>query len=86
MEYKVSILEYLLASYKHLMATLQKDTAQVEKKWFQSWTVWFNVAILVLTSVNEFAKILPIPPEYVTLALTVGNLLLRIKTSLPVKF
>ena len=86
MEYKVSVLEYLLAPYKHLMTTLKNDSVAVEKKWYKSLTVWFNVAILILTSVNEFAKILPIPPEYVTLALTVGNLLLRIKTSLPVKF
>lgn len=68
------------------MAQDSIPTPAPEKKWFQSWTVWFNVAVLVLTSVNEFAKVLPIPAELVTLALTVGNLLLRIKTTLPVKF
>lgn len=59
---------------------------EVEKKWYKSLTIWFNVVIIVLASINEFAKIIPIPPEYVILAQTIGNLLLRIKTSLPVKF
>lgn len=56
------------------------------KPWYKSWTVWFNVAILILGTVNEFAKIIPISPEIVASAAALGNLLLRIKTVMPVKF
>lgn len=50
------------------------------KKWYQSWTVWFNVAMLAIDVTNQLAQIVPIPAGTVTALATVGNILLRLKT------
>lgn len=48
------------------------------KKWYKSWTVWFNLLVLALGSANDIAKIVPIPTDYAIKAVVLGNLLLRV--------
>ena len=55
------------------------------KKWYQSWTVWFNVALLVVDFVNSLAQIIPIPAGVLSYVVLVGNLLLRFKTTTALK-
>ena len=50
------------------------------KKWYQSWTVWFNLALFIVTTINELAKIVPIPASIIADVALVGNFLLRFKT------
>lgn len=50
------------------------------KKWYQSWTIWFNLVMLLVTFVTQLGTILPIPVTYIAAATTVGNLALRFKT------
>ena len=50
------------------------------KKWYQSWTIWFNIAMLVIATINELAKIVPISPVILGDITVLGNILLRFKT------
>ena len=54
------------------------------KAWYTSWTVWFNVALLIVTTINGLAQIVPISPTVIAYVAAVGNFLLRFKTLLPV--
>ena len=54
------------------------------KKWYKSWTIWANVALIVIDAVNQMAGIMPIPPAVITSIGVVGNILLRFKTDSPV--
>jgi len=56
------------------------------KKWYESWTVWFNIAILAIATINELAKIVPISAEVMGMVGVIGNLLLRIKTETGIYF
>ncbi|MEF3692227.1 MAG: hypothetical protein V3574_04215 [Candidatus Moraniibacteriota bacterium] len=56
------------------------------KKWYQSWTVWFNVAMLAVATINELAQIVPISAEFLSIVAVIGNLLLRIKTTQEIYF
>lgn len=51
------------------------------KKWYQSWTVWFNLALVAVDVINQLAQIVPIPPGFIALVGGFGNLLLRFKTT-----
>ena len=55
------------------------------KKWYNSWTIWFNLILLAVDVVNQLANIVPIPAGFITFVGTIGNLALRYKTSLPIK-
>lgn len=55
------------------------------KKWYKSWTIWFNVALVVIDFINALAQVIPIPPGILSAVGSVGNILLRFKTSLPIK-
>jgi hypothetical protein len=48
---------------------------------YKSWTLWFNLAMLVVTTMNELAKIVPISPEFMGYVTIAGNILLRFKTT-----
>jgi len=52
----------------------------MEKKWYKSWTLWFNVAVLMVTFITELGKIVPIPTEFLVAVTSIGNMLLRIRT------
>lgn len=55
------------------------------KKWYQSWTVWFNIALLAVDVINQLAQIVPIAPGFLSLVGVFGNLLLRFKTTSAIK-
>ena len=55
------------------------------KKWYQSWTVWFNLLLLLVDVVNQLNNIVPLPAGFLTLVGSLGNLFLRFKTALPIK-
>ncbi len=55
------------------------------KKWYQSWTVWFNLVLLLVETVNQLSGIVPIPAGFVAFIGVVGNLAFRFKTTLPIK-
>lgn len=52
----------------------------MEKKWYKSWTVWFNVAVLLVGFIGELSMVVPIPSEIMVAVAAFGNLLLRVKT------
>lgn len=51
------------------------------KKWYQSLTIWFNLALLLVDFINQLAQIIPIPPGIISFVALVGNFLLRLKTT-----
>ena len=58
----------------------------MQKKWYQSWTIWFNIIMLAIATVNDLAGIFPIPKEFLINLTIVGNILLRIKTTMGIIF
>lgn len=55
------------------------------KPWYQSTTIWFNVATGALEVVQYLSGAGIIPPGIGTIAVNVGNILLRVyKTSQPI--
>lgn len=56
------------------------------KKWYQSWTVWFNIGLLAVATINEVAQIIPMSAEFLSVVAVIGNLLLRIKTTSEIYF
>jgi len=57
----------------------------MEKKWYQSWTIWFNIIMLVLDFVNQLAQFIPMPAGVITAIGSIANILLRFKTITPIK-
>ncbi len=55
------------------------------KKWFLSKTLWFNLLTIALGVVDVVSGVYVINPEYIALINGVGNVLLRIVTTEPVK-
>lgn len=53
------------------------------KIWYKSWTIWFNLVVIVLDAINAVAGIIPIPAGVMSYVTTIGNLLLRFKTTKP---
>lgn len=51
------------------------------KKWYNSWTIWFNVAMITIDFVNSLAQFIPIPPGILSAIASFGNILLRFKTT-----
>ena len=51
------------------------------KKWYKSWTVWFNLALALIAFVQQVAVDVPLPPEFLVYLAVAGNFLLRFKTS-----
>lgn len=50
------------------------------KALMKSWTVWFNVLLILTEAVNQLSGVLALPPGWVLQVAALGNLLLRIKT------
>ena len=50
---------------------------QTIKVW-QSWTVWFNIAMLIVAFVPQVNAVFPLPAGFVEMVAMVGNLLLRV--------
>ena len=58
------------------------------KKWYQSKVFWFNLLGLLTSIFGEVTKIIPLSPTvitYFTLIMTVGNILLRFFTEVPIE-
>ena len=51
------------------------------KQWYQSWTIWFNIIIVIATTINELAQIVPIDPRLIEGVTLIGNVMLRFKTT-----
>lgn len=51
------------------------------KNWYESWTVWFNLALLAVSVIQQLSQIIPLPPQVLLDVAFVGNLLLRFKTT-----
>lgn len=51
------------------------------KKWYLSWTVWFNIALLAVEVAGQLNAIVPLPSEFMVAIAGIGNFLLRFKTS-----
>lgn len=55
------------------------------KYWYKSWTVWFNIILILTATVQEISKMVPLPPEFLVYITLLGNLILRIvKTKNPI--
>lgn len=52
-----------------------------KKVWYKSYTVWFNVALIVIGAITQLAEFIPIPPQVLVYVGMFGNLLLRLKTN-----
>lgn len=78
-------MDYSKYDLTHAVEDYQLNKINFMKKWYQSWTVWFNIAMLVITAVNEFNQIVPLPLEVMTFFTVCGNLLLRFKTVTGIK-
>lgn len=59
------------------MTTVVKNS----KSWWKSKTLWFNLIVLLMGSVQLYADTYPVPPEVLGLILGIGNLLLRFVTN-----
>lgn len=59
----------------------QNFKSMESKKWWQSWTIWFNILLAVGDFVNALMQIVPLPAGLVTYLGVIGNILLRLKTS-----
>jgi hypothetical protein len=57
----------------------------ITKKWYQSWTVWFNLIGIFVDAVNSVAQIVPIPAGFLTYVILLGNIALRLKTVTGIK-
>lgn len=55
------------------------------KKWYLSWTVWFNIALLAVATINQFNEIVPLSPVFLGYVGVIGNFLLRFKTTVGIK-
>ena len=51
------------------------------KPWFKSWTIWFNIVLLLVSLITGLADIIPLPAQFVAIIVLVGNLALRFKTT-----
>ena len=51
------------------------------KPWYFSWTIWFNVLILLLVFLNSVSAFIPFPTSFVMEMTALLNLLLRLKTT-----
>lgn len=60
---------------------LQINEDNIMKKWYKSWTIWFNLALLAVEVIGQINLIVPLPPELIVWAGLAGNFLLRFKTS-----
>jgi len=54
------------------------------KKWYESWTVWFNLALFAIATINELSAIIPISTTVLANVAIIGNILLRFKTTMEV--
>lgn len=51
------------------------------KKWYQSYTVWFNVILILIATITELGNIIPIPQDILVWFASLGNFILRFKTT-----
>jgi len=52
----------------------------MNKPWYQSWTIWFNLLVFAIAVIHQLAGIIPISPVVLGYADVIGNILLRFKT------
>lgn len=56
----------------------------MQKQWYKSWTIWFNIGMLAVGAINELATIIPISKDIMIYAAVFGNILLRFKTTMEI--
>ncbi len=57
----------------------------MEKKSISSsWTVWFNVILIIIGAITQISQTIYIDPEVMTYIATFGNIILRLKTTQPI--
>ncbi|HBI17138.1 MAG TPA: hypothetical protein DDY52_03245 [Candidatus Moranbacteria bacterium] len=56
----------------------------MQKKWYQSWTIWFNVGLFAIATINELSTIIPISTTILANVAITGNILLRFKTTVEI--
>ena len=54
------------------------------KSWYQSWTVWFNLALIVISTINSMATFIPFGAKFLAVVALIGNILLRFKSNQPI--
>lgn len=77
---------FLIGKIKELVNLIFNKKNNMQKKWYRSWTIWFNIAMLVIAVINELAKIIPISSEILGMITIIGNILLRVKTTMGIIF
>jgi hypothetical protein len=56
----------------------------MEKQWFQSKALWFNIITIAIGFVEVISKTYPISPEMLAIIMGVGNIILRFLTGEPI--
>ena len=57
---------------------------ETSKKWYQSWTIWANLAIVIIEGLNQINQFIALPPGFMVTLATGLNVLLRFKTNKPI--
>ena len=78
-------LEHFLRN-KETEVLINSKFNSIMKKWYYSWTVWFNIVVLVVAFLSQLAEIIPLSPAFLSGLGVVGNLILRLKTDTGIKF
>jgi hypothetical protein len=55
------------------------------KPWYQSLTIWFNFALLLIAFLTQVFTLFPVDPKYIALVTLIGNTLLRFKTTIAIE-
>lgn len=50
------------------------------KPWYKSWTIWLNIAIVIVSAIAEVMQLIPTAAAYVVGVTNLLNILLRFKT------
>lgn len=50
------------------------------KQWYQSVTVWFNIVMILVATIQSLSSFIPLNPEFLLYVAGAGNFFLRFKT------
>jgi Mg2+/citrate symporter len=57
-----------------------ENNVEEKKPFYKSWTVWFNVILILVDAINQISQFVPMPAGFLTMVGALGNLVLRFKT------
>lgn len=75
---------YTLGTYHSKQYSFMTTKLHGSKEWYRSKTLWYNVIVLIMGVFQLVSGIYVVPQEMLTLALGLGNLLLRFLTAGPI--